>query len=88
MSYIILNTFVWVLEKASGGKIKPKDKDEHKEPWTWRIEGGVLPPWVSRLGKGKKDFWKPYDDEEHHGVAGRESSSEDMDEEKVVGKTA
>lgn len=56
-TYIILNTTVWVLEKVSGGRIVPPNKDL-KEPWTYKIPGGVLPPWVSRLAKGKRDFWK------------------------------
>lgn len=84
MSYIILNTFVWALEKASGGRIKPADK-ENKEFWTYKLEGGVLPPWVTRAARGKKDFWRPYDDEEHHsGVAPERSSDEEMEAEKVV----
>ena len=64
MTYIILNTVVFVIEKASGGRIKPADKDI-KDPWTYKIEGGLLPPWVTRAAKGKKDFWRPYDDPEH-----------------------
>lgn len=64
-SYILINTIVWILEKVSGGKIKPEDKDL-KDPWTYKIEGGLLPPWVTRAARGKKDFWKPYDDEEHN----------------------
>jgi adenine/guanine/hypoxanthine permease len=63
MSYIVLNTTVWAIEKATGGKIKPKDKDE-KEFWTYKIEGGLLPPWLVRASKGKKDFWRPYEEEE------------------------
>ncbi|KAK1998141.1 permease [Colletotrichum falcatum] len=56
-SYILINTLVWVIEKASGGRIVPHNKHE-KDPWTWRIPGGILPPWVRRLLKGKKDFWR------------------------------
>lgn len=56
-SYILINTLVWVIEKASFGYIVPPNKDE-KDPWTWRIPGGILPPWVRRLAKGKKDFWR------------------------------
>lgn len=56
-TYIIINTAVWILEKATGGKIVPPNKHE-KEPWTWRIPGGVLPPWLVRASKGKKDFWR------------------------------
>lgn len=55
--YILLNTLIWVIEKASGGRIVPANKDK-KDPWTWRVKGGLLPPWVVRLTKGKKDFWR------------------------------
>lgn len=65
ISYIVLNTFVWIIEKVSGGRIKPADK-EYKDPWTYKIEGGILPPWVTRAAKGKKDFWRPYEDVEHN----------------------
>ena len=76
MSYILLNVGVWLIEKASGGRIRPAAKDL-KEPWTHRIPGGVLPPWLVRASKGKKDFWRPYEDggesasaelEMHHGT--------------------
>merc|ERR1711939_495820 len=72
ISYIVLNTIVWLVEKASGGRIRPADK-EYKEPWTYKIEGGILPPWLVRASKGKKDFWRPYGDVEHNTspVAGR-----------------
>ncbi|KAK6208782.1 mfs agza xanthine uracil permease [Colletotrichum tabaci] len=56
-SYILINTLIWVIEKVSGGRIVPRNKHE-KDPWTWRIPGGILPPWVRRLFKGKKDFWR------------------------------
>ena len=65
MSYILINSLVWIIEKVSGGRIRPADKDV-KDPWTYKIEGGLLPPWVTRAAKGKKDFWRPYDDEEHN----------------------
>ncbi|TEA06068.1 putative xanthine/uracil permease [Colletotrichum sidae] len=58
-SYVLINTLVWIIEKASMGHIVPHNKHE-KDPWTWRIPGGILPPWVRRLAKGKKDFWRPY----------------------------
>jgi adenine/guanine/hypoxanthine permease len=60
--YIVINTLVYVIEKASGGRIVPPNKHE-KEPWTWRIPGGFFPPWLVRLTKGKKDFWR--DDDSH-----------------------
>ncbi|KIW17006.1 hypothetical protein PV08_04197 [Exophiala spinifera] len=65
ISYMVINTLVWIIEKASGGRIKPADK-EYKDPWTYKIEGGVLPPWVTRAARGKKDFWRPYEDVEHN----------------------
>jgi AGZA family xanthine/uracil permease-like MFS transporter len=65
ISYIVLNTTVWIIEKATGGRIKPADK-EYKDPWTYKIEGGILPPWLVRASKGKKDFWRPYEDVEHN----------------------
>jgi hypothetical protein len=58
--YILINTLVWVIEKASGGRIVPHNKDK-KDPWTWRIPGGVLPPWLVRASKGKRDFWRADD---------------------------
>ncbi|KAK3331163.1 permease [Apodospora peruviana] len=55
--YMLINTVVWLIELASGGRIVPHNKSE-KDPWTWRIKGGLLPPWVVRLSKGKKNFWR------------------------------
>ncbi|KAF6808666.1 purine transporter [Colletotrichum sojae] len=69
-SYILINTLVWIIEKASFGRIVPPNKDE-KDPWTWRIPGGILPPWVRRLAKGKKDFWRADEAESRrHAVEG------------------
>lgn len=56
-SYMIINITVWLVKIASGGRILPPNYDQ-KEPWTWRLAGGFLPPWVVRLSKGKKDFWR------------------------------
>ena len=55
VSYMIINTTTWVLEVVSGGRIVVPDK-EFKEPWTWKVKGGLLPAWVVRAGRGKKDF--------------------------------
>ncbi|KAF2204572.1 xanthine/uracil permease family protein-like protein [Delitschia confertaspora ATCC 74209] len=60
MTYIILNTAVYVIEKASRGRIVPPNKED-KEPWTWRLAGGIFPPWTVRLARGKKDFWREND---------------------------
>ncbi|CAI6316759.1 unnamed protein product [Periconia digitata] len=79
-SYILINTLVWIIEKASGGRIVPANKEE-KDPWTYRIPGGVTPPWMRRLLSGKKDFWKP--DAEMDGVSAgvvSERKSEGSDE--------
>jgi AGZA family xanthine/uracil permease-like MFS transporter len=62
VSYIFINTTIWLIEKASGGRIKPADK-HLKDPWTYKLPGGILPPWVNRAAHGKKDFWKPHDEE-------------------------
>ncbi|KAF2170354.1 hypothetical protein M409DRAFT_19173 [Zasmidium cellare ATCC 36951] len=68
-SYILINTGVLIIEKASGERIKPKDK-EYKEFWTYKLPGGVFPPWLKRAARGKKDFWRE-DDGESGVVSGR-----------------
>ncbi|KAL2157943.1 hypothetical protein VTH06DRAFT_4998 [Thermothelomyces fergusii] len=55
--YILLNTLVWLIEKASFGRIVPPNKDL-KEPWTWQMEGGIMPHWLGRLAKDPKHFWR------------------------------
>lgn len=82
MSYILLNTGVWLVEKASGQRIKPKDK-EYKEFWTYKLPGGVFPPWLKRAAKGKKDFWRPDEDEES-AVSGRTLDGTVVDDDKVM----
>jgi AGZA family xanthine/uracil permease-like MFS transporter len=57
VTYIIINTFVWLVEVASGGRVVPADK-QFKEPWTYKIKGGLLPGWITRAARGKKDFWR------------------------------
>lgn len=64
-TYIILNSTVWIIEKASGGRIKPHAK-ETKDPWTYKIPGGFFPLWMTRAARGKRDFWRP--DEAHNTV--------------------
>ena len=68
ITYIVLNTIVWLVEKGSGGRIRPVNK-EYKDHWTYKIEGGLLPPWLVRAAKGKKDFWRPYEDVEHNSTS-------------------
>ncbi|KAK2809843.1 hypothetical protein FQN50_003484 [Emmonsiellopsis sp. PD_5] len=57
VSYALLNTIAWLVRVGSGGRITPHNSNL-KEPWTWKIPGGILPGWVTRLIKGKKDFWR------------------------------
>lgn len=59
-SYICLNTIVWLLKVVTKGKIVPHNLED-KDPWTWHIPGGFFPPWVVRLSKGKKQFWRDDD---------------------------
>jgi len=56
ISYIVINTITWLVELVSGGRIVPSDK-EFKEPWTYKIKGGILPAWIVRAARGQKDFW-------------------------------
>ena len=66
-TYIFLNGIAYIIEKASGGRIVPHGK-ENVEPWSYKIEGGIIPGWVRRLTRGKKDFWR--EDEHVDGVDG------------------
>ena len=72
LSYTIINVMVWLIEKVSGGRIRPDNKDE-SDPWTYKLPGGVIPPWLQRAARGKKDFWR--EDEEHAGVEMNQSMS-------------
>ncbi|RDW70135.1 putative permease [Coleophoma crateriformis] len=60
VTYTVLNTGVWLLMKASGGRIIPYDY-EQKDYWSYKGRGGLLPGWLKRLARGKKDFWRDYD---------------------------
>ena len=57
--YITINTLVWLIEKASRGRIVPPNKAE-KDPWSWRVRGGILPSWIMRIYTGRQIF--PQDD--------------------------
>lgn len=58
-SYMLINTVVWLIKLASRGRIVPPNFAD-KDPWSWRIPGGFFPPWLTRLGRGKKDFWRSH----------------------------
>lgn len=55
VTYAILNTFTWLLDKATGGRITPFNR-HLKDPWTYKIPGGVLPAWIVRLAQGSVSF--------------------------------
>ena len=60
ITYTILNTVAWLITKASKGIIVPYDYD-HKDHWTYKVRGGLLPGWVKRAASGKRDFWRDWD---------------------------
>ncbi|EAU30286.1 hypothetical protein ATEG_09149 [Aspergillus terreus NIH2624] len=86
ISYIVLNGGVWLIEKATLGRLVPPNKHDEKDPWTWRIPGGFFPPWIKRLAKGKKDFWREDDSDVDLGVVpeGSLSSHENGAEKQQV----
>lgn len=74
----------------------PYDYD-HSDYWTARPVGGVLPPWLRRLFRGKRDFWREYDyDEEEErrererveGARGGEPTSLDSTTTRTVSPTS
>ncbi|KAL5319606.1 hypothetical protein ACEPPN_012661 [Leptodophora sp. 'Broadleaf-Isolate-01'] len=60
VTYTILNTGAWFVAVLSSGRIVPHDH-EHKDYWTYKVRGGLLPGWVKRAARGKKDFWRDWD---------------------------
>jgi AGZA family xanthine/uracil permease-like MFS transporter len=60
VTYIVLNVGAWLISKASRGRIMPHDY-EQKDYWTYKVKGGLLPGWVKRAAKGKRDFWRDWD---------------------------
>lgn len=82
-SYITLNGIAWILEKVSGGRIVPPNKDE-SDPWSWKLKGGFLPPWVKRATKGKIDFWNPDEELGHCNAQSSEGGSLTLSEERVA----
>lgn len=60
ITYTILNSGAWIITKVSSGRILPHDY-EQKDYWTYKVRGGLLPGWVKRVAKGKKDFWREWD---------------------------
>ncbi|CZR59144.1 probable permeases [Phialocephala subalpina] len=60
VTYIILNTGAYLIDKLSSGRIIPYDY-ESKDYWTYKVRGGLLPGWVKRAARGKQDFWRDWD---------------------------
>lgn len=60
ITYAILNIGVWIVMKVSKGRAIPWEYDQ-KDFWTYRVRGGIIPGWVRRVAKGKKDFWRDWD---------------------------
>ncbi|OBT52074.1 hypothetical protein VE04_08014 [Pseudogymnoascus sp. 24MN13] len=60
LSYIILNGSAWILSWVTNGRIVPYDYDQ-SDYWSPRPVGGILPGWLKRLARGKRDFWREYD---------------------------
>lgn len=61
-SYIVINSTIYFFKVISGGRIVPPNYEE-REGWTWRIPGGVVPPYWRRLANGKRDFWRPEEED-------------------------
>lgn len=59
ITYSLLNSGAWILAKVSSGRIIPADY-EQKDYWTYKVRGGLLPGWLKRLCRGKRDFWRNY----------------------------
>ncbi|OAL53972.1 xanthine/uracil permease family protein-like protein [Pyrenochaeta sp. DS3sAY3a] len=84
-SYMLINMLVFIIEKASGGRFVPPNKEE-KEHWTWRIPGGFFPPWLQRVLAGKKDFWRADDESEGVNMQAAEARSENSSAHNVPEK--
>jgi AGZA family xanthine/uracil permease-like MFS transporter len=59
VTYIILNSGAAIITWASGGRIVPYDY-EQSDYWSYKVSGGIIPGWVKRAARGKKDFWRDY----------------------------
>ncbi|PHH88716.1 hypothetical protein CDD83_7176 [Cordyceps sp. RAO-2017] len=69
-TYMVLNSLVWLVSVATRGRIVPPNLAD-REPWTWRIAGGFFPPWLVRLSRGQRRFWR--DDPSSAAAADHES---------------
>lgn len=83
VSYIVINTIILIVEKASGGRIVPPEK-EFKDPWTYRIKGGILPQWLLRAMSGKKNFWHEEPELRNEEVVRDSASAEDHNKNQQI----
>ena len=72
ITYVILNSGAWAIAKVSGGRIVPYDYDQ-KDYWTYKVRGGLLPGWVKRVARGKRDFWREWDFDADEELTSRDS---------------
>jgi hypothetical protein len=49
--------------QLSSGRIVPYDYDQ-ADYWSPRIQGGIIPGWLKRLARGKRDFWREWNFDE------------------------
>lgn len=78
-SYAVINTAVFMVEKLSCGRIETPGK-EAKDPWTWRIPGGILPSWPAKLVRGKWGSWQRENSADGEAGAEKQTSSEGHNE--------
>jgi hypothetical protein len=67
VTYAILNGLAWAVSQISGGRIVPYEYDE-SDYWSPRIQGGILPGWLKRLARGKRDFWREWNFDEQEEI--------------------
>jgi len=56
ISFCLINGTALALSSISGGRIVPTGYYTDREEWIYP-EGGVIPAWLRRLGRGDKKFW-------------------------------
>lgn len=66
-TYAILNCLAWIVGRVSSGRILPHDY-EQADYWSPRLQSGIIPGWVKRLARGKRDFWREwnFDEQQEH----------------------
>jgi AGZA family xanthine/uracil permease-like MFS transporter len=79
-TYVILNGLAWIIFKLSSERVVPHDYDQ-ADYWTPRSRDGILPGWLKRLAKGKRDFWREwnYDEEPEHNESRHDSYGQTVD---------